>query len=81
MTQNLKYKLLAIVAVTLVCLYGIIGLPTSVDQLKANVAKNIRLGLDLKGGSQLAPTCAVQFINQHQGSLPERASTFRISHK
>ncbi|MEP6963180.1 MAG: protein translocase subunit SecD, partial [Acidobacteriota bacterium] len=60
MTQNLKYKILAIVAVTLVCLYGIIGLPTSVDSLKANFAKNIHLGLDLKGGSHLVMAIQIQ---------------------
>ncbi len=37
----------------LVCIYGIIGLPTSKDALMVNLRKNIRLGLDLKGGSHL----------------------------
>jgi preprotein translocase subunit SecD len=41
------------VAVLLVCIYGLIGLPKSKDELQANLKKNIRLGLDLKGGSQL----------------------------
>ena len=51
--SNVKYRFIAIVAVILVCLYGIIGLPTSKAELIANWHKNIRLGLDLKGGSQL----------------------------
>ncbi|MEO5924874.1 MAG: protein translocase subunit SecD [Bryobacteraceae bacterium] len=59
-TQNLKYKALAIVAVTLACIYGIIGLPTSVDQIKENFAKNIHLGLDLKGGSHMVMQIQVQ---------------------
>src|SRR5579863_9716888 len=53
MTSNIKYRAIAIVAVILICVYGIIGLPTSKADLIANFHKNIRLGLDLKGGSQL----------------------------
>ena len=53
MTSNLKFRAIAIVAVILVCMYGIIGLPTSKQELIDNWKKNIRLGLDLKGGSQL----------------------------
>lgn len=60
MAQNLKIKALIIVAVTLACIYGIIGIPTSVDQIKENFAKNIHLGLDLKGGSQLVMQIQVQ---------------------
>jgi preprotein translocase subunit SecD len=60
MTRNLKYKALTIVGVTLACLYGIFGLPTSIDQLKENLRKNIRLGLDLKGGSHLVMQIQVQ---------------------
>jgi len=55
-------KVGVILVVVLGCLFGIIGfpkfvggvgIPTSVDQLKANLAHNIKLGLDLKGGSHL----------------------------
>ena len=53
MTGNLKVRTLSVIAVILICIYGIVGLPTSVDQLKQNIQKNIRLGLDLKGGSHL----------------------------
>src|SRR5579872_4974436 len=53
MNSNVKYRALAIVAIILICVYGIIGLPTSKDELVDNWRKNIRLGLDLKGGSQL----------------------------
>ncbi len=59
-SQNLKYKALIILAVTLACVYGIIGLPTSVDQIKENFANNIHLGLDLKGGSHLVMQIQVQ---------------------
>ncbi len=51
--SNVKYRALTIVVIILICVYGIIGLPTSKADLIANFNKNIRLGLDLKGGSQL----------------------------
>src|SRR5579871_594941 len=53
MKSNLKIRVVAIVVVILICVYGIIGLPTSKAELSDNLKKNIRLGLDLKGGSQL----------------------------
>jgi preprotein translocase subunit SecD len=53
MKGSLRWKWLTIVAIVLLCVYGIIGVPKSLDELKANWAKNIRLGLDLKGGSHL----------------------------
>ncbi len=53
MKRNLQFKFLFIFAVILVCLYGIIGLPTSKEQLIANWHKNIHLGLDLRGGTYL----------------------------
>ena len=60
MKSNLKIKILVIVVVILACIYGIIGLPTSKDQLVANWQKNIHLGLDLKGGSQLVLQVQIQ---------------------
>ena len=60
MTSNLKIKILVIVVVILVCIYGIIGLPTSTQQLVDNWHKNIHLGLDLKGGSQLVLQVQIQ---------------------
>ncbi len=60
MSRTLLYKLLAIVAIILVCVYGIIGLPKSKDELQANLKKNIRLGLDLRGGSQLVLQVQIQ---------------------
>jgi protein-export membrane protein SecD len=53
MTSNLKFRLLTIVAVILVCVYGIIGIPKSKAELIQNWKGNIRLGLDLSGGSHL----------------------------
>src|ERR1700676_1137684 len=60
MKSNLKIKILVIAVVILVCIYGIIGLPTSKDQLVANWQNNIHLGLDLKGGSQLVLQVQIQ---------------------
>ena len=60
MTSNLKIKILAIVVVILGCAYGIVGLPTSREQLVANWNKNIHLGLDLRGGSQLVLQVQIQ---------------------
>jgi preprotein translocase subunit SecD len=51
--RNLKFRIGAIVVVVLVCIYGIIGLPKSRQDIVDNWKKNIRLGLDLKGGSHL----------------------------
>ncbi len=53
-------KTVAIIAIILVCLYGIIGLPKSKAELIANWNQNIKLGLDLKGGSHLVLQVQVQ---------------------
>jgi preprotein translocase subunit SecD len=53
MSSNTRIRLLIILAVILVCVYGIIGLPTSTAQLVANWKSNIKLGTDLQGGSNL----------------------------
>jgi len=58
--SNLRWKWVFIVAVVLSCVFGIIGLPTSKDELIANWNKNIRLGLDLKGGSHIVLQMQVQ---------------------
>ena len=53
MKSNLKIRAVTIVVVILICIYGIVGVPKSTAELAENWKKNIRLGLDLKGGSQL----------------------------
>ncbi len=53
MASNLKFRLLTIIAVILICIYGIIGIPKSKAELIQNWKQNIRLGLDLSGGSHL----------------------------
>jgi preprotein translocase subunit SecD len=60
MTSNTKIRIGIIVAVILVCLYGVIGIPKSKDELLANWHKNIHLGLDLSGGTQLVMQVQLQ---------------------
>jgi len=60
MKKNLKVRGVVIVATILLCVYGIIGFPKSLADLRQNFSDNIRLGLDLKGGSHLVMTVQVQ---------------------
>ena len=53
MGSQLTWKFVFIGAVIVVCIFGVIGLPTSLGQVKQNLTDRIRLGLDLKGGSNL----------------------------
>ena len=60
MQRNLMIKTGVIVATILICIFGIIGFPTSVDGLKKNIGRRLHLGLDLKGGSHLVLQVQVQ---------------------
>jgi preprotein translocase subunit SecD len=60
MQKNLRTKTIVIVLTVLVSVYGIIGLPRSVSELRDNLKKNIKLGLDLRGGSHLVLQVQVQ---------------------
>jgi len=60
MPKNLRWKWIVIVCVLLGCLAGIVGLPTSGEALLANWKKNVRLGLDLKGGSHIVMQIQIQ---------------------
>src|SRR3990170_2488513 len=56
MNRNLRWRAVLIAAVILLCVYGLIGmptLPTSLAQARENFAQRIRLGLDLQGGTHL----------------------------
>ncbi len=55
MKKNLKNKIALIIAVLLVCLYGIFGIPSGVSgkALQSAISKRIHLGLDLQGGAHL----------------------------
>jgi len=60
MAKNLKARAGIIIAVILACIFGIIGFPKSMADLKRNWGNNVRLGLDLKGGSHLVLQVQVQ---------------------
>src|ERR1700723_2856815 len=55
MQKNLRTKTIVILAILVVFIYGIFGLPHGVSgtALKQALTKNINLGLDLKGGTHL----------------------------
>ncbi len=55
MKKNLKNKIALIVAVLLICLYGIFGIPSGVSgkALLSAISNRIHLGLDLQGGAHL----------------------------
>src|SRR5262245_16371038 len=60
MPTNLRWKWISIFIVTALCIFGISGLPKSKQELIQNWNKNIRLGLDLKGGSNIVLQVQVQ---------------------
>ncbi|MEZ5399783.1 MAG: protein translocase subunit SecD [Bryobacteraceae bacterium] len=60
MNSNLRAKGLVIAGVILLCAYFIFGIPKSKDELVNNFRENIKLGLDLKGGSHLVVQIQVQ---------------------
>ncbi len=73
MKRHLRIKFLFIVAVILVCIYGIIGVPKSKAELVENWNKNIRLGLDLRGGTYLVVQVQQQdAFNAQAGNDAER---------
>jgi len=55
MNKNLLWKMVAIVGILLLFVFGIVGIPQSFSRqgLLAAVTKNIHLGLDLSGGTHL----------------------------
>jgi preprotein translocase subunit SecD len=79
MNPNLKWKVIFIVVVILGCMYGLFGLPTfptSVADLKSNFAQQIKLGLDLQGGTHLILQVQVQeAIAQETDQTVDRLTT------
>lgn len=69
MRKHLTWKLILIVATVLICIYGIVGVPKSKQELVDNWEKNIRLGLDLKGGSMLILQVKVQDAFKAEATL------------
>src|SRR5579859_6855909 len=56
MESNLKWKVIFITLVVLLCVFGLVGLPavpTSLAQVRDNFSRRIKLGLDLQGGTHL----------------------------
>jgi preprotein translocase subunit SecD len=80
MNPNLKWKALFIVLVILGCIYGLVGLPTfptSVAQLKDNFSHQIKLGLDLQGGTHLVLQVQTQeAVAQETDQMVERITTW-----
>lgn len=80
MNPNLKWKAVFIVVVIVGCIYGLLGLPTfptSAGQLKDNFRHQIKLGLDLQGGTQLVIQVQVQeAIAQETDQMVERVTTW-----
>ncbi len=60
MSKSVRTRAIIIAGILLLAVYGIIGLPRSKDELVSNVRNNIKLGLDLKGGSHLVLQVQVQ---------------------
>jgi protein-export membrane protein SecD len=79
MNPNLKWKALFILAVILLCIYFVLGLPnfpTSLTALKDNFEHQIRLGLDLQGGTHLILQVQVQeAIAQETDQTVDRLTT------
>ncbi|HEV2491241.1 MAG TPA: protein translocase subunit SecD [Candidatus Acidoferrales bacterium] len=63
MNPNLKWKAVFISVIVLICIYGLLGLPsfpTSWSAVADNFKTRIQLGLDLRGGSHLVLQVQVQ---------------------
>ena len=79
MNPNLKWKALFILAVILFCIYFLFGypvFPTSLAQVKDNFSKQIKLGLDLQGGTHLILQVQVQeAIAQETDTTVDRLTT------
>ncbi len=79
MNPNLKWKTLLILAIILLCFYGLVGLPnppSSWAQAKANFSRQIKLGLDLQGGTHLILQVQVQeAVSQYTDQTLDRLTT------
>src|SRR5438309_11627953 len=63
MNPNLKWRALSILLIILFCVYYLVGLPDfpkSFAQMKDNFGHQIKLGLDLQGGTHLILQVQVQ---------------------
>src|SRR5215813_881513 len=80
MNPNLKWKALFIVAVIVLCIAFVAGmpnLPTSLTALKDNFSRQIKLGLDLQGGTHLILQVQVQeAIAQETDQTVDRLTSY-----
>jgi len=79
MNKNLTTRTIFILLVLVIAVLGIVNFPTSWSGLKQNVKHNIRLGLDLKGGSYLVLEVQVQDAvkGEAQQTIQQLTDTFR----
>src|SRR5215467_13497086 len=79
MNPNVKWKALFILAVILLCIYFLFGyptFPTSLPAVTENFSKQIKLGLDLQGGSHLILQVQVQeAVAQETDTTVDRLTT------
>jgi preprotein translocase subunit SecD len=79
MNPNLKWKALFILAVILLCIYAVVGypnFPTSLTAVKDNFEHQIKLGLDLQGGTHLILQVQVEeAIAQETDQTVDRLTT------
>jgi preprotein translocase subunit SecD len=79
MNPNLKWKAIFIALVIVGCIYGLICLPvfpTSLAQLKDNFSHQIKLGLDLQGGTHLVlQVQAQEAVSQETDQTVDRLTT------
>src|SRR3984885_14829379 len=79
MNPNLKWRGVFIALIILGCIYGLIGVPTfptSLAQIKDNFAHQIKLGLDLQGGTHLILQVQTQeAITQETDQTVDRLTT------
>src|SRR5271167_287531 len=73
METKIRGRAIVILMVVLACILGIIGFPKNVQELKDNVHNRIRMGLDLKGGTNLVLQVQVEdAVNITSGEGLER---------
>src|ERR1700733_6450475 len=79
MNPNLKWRVVFIVLIIVGCIYGLIGVPTfptSLAQIKDNFSHQIKLGLDLQGGTHLILQVQTQeAITQETDQTVDRLTT------
>ena len=79
MNPNLKWRALSILLIILFCIYYLVGLPDfpkSFAQMKENFGHQIKLGLDLQGGTHLILQVQVQeAISQETDQTVDRLTS------